>query len=377
MSSPLCADAVIVGAGFAGASTAYWLTRLGMKKVVLLEKEDLPGRHATGQNAAMARQAVSSRAIFPLAVEGVRFLANPPSDFEQGPLLRATGSLILASGREAADLRAFLPALLGAGLPVRWISLVDVEARVPPTRGGSFEGALACATDGVVDISALLAGYLAAATGRGARLMAGRDLRSVVSERGRVVAVETGTERIETPIVVNAAGAWAKGVAALAGAAPLPLRPFRRHLVSTARMEGVDPEWPFTWDVTHGVYFRPEPPGLLLSPCDETEFQAGVPAVDPAATELLGEKLAKFYPALADIPVLRAWAGLRTLTPDGNFLLGRDPFLEGFVWCAGLGGHGMTTSAAAGRIAAEAALGSKVPEPHDPARYTAETARRD
>jgi glycine/D-amino acid oxidase-like deaminating enzyme len=126
--------------------------------------------------------------------------------------------------------------------------------------------------------------------------------------------------------------------------------------------------------VSHGLYFRPEPPGLLLSPCDETSHAAGDAPVDAAAQELLASKVRRFMPGLGDVGVARAWACLRTLTPDGSFLIGRDPSLPNLVWCAGLGGHGVTVSAAAGRLAAEAVLGWPSLAAHDPGRFDGASA---
>jgi glycine/D-amino acid oxidase-like deaminating enzyme len=68
--------------------------------------------------------------------------------------------------------------------------------------------------------------------------------------------------------------------------------------------------------------------------------------------ELLAEKIEHNMPALADVTVSRSWAGFRTLTPDGRFVIGWDEEVDHLFWVAGLGGHGMTTSAAVGELAA-------------------------
>ncbi|HET7293772.1 MAG TPA: FAD-binding oxidoreductase [Vicinamibacteria bacterium] len=361
MGVALRGEVVVVGSGFAGAATAYHLTRLGVRNVVLVEQEDLPGRHASARNAAMARTTAVPPSIAPLAAEGLRFFAEPPADLGCGPLLRSCGMLVLASGRQAADLRE--------ALPRSWLAPDDVARLVPVTSGGRFDGAVWGPRDGVVDIALLLARLLAAARARGARLLTGERAVAINIERGRVTGVVTGRGTIEARWVVNAAGAWAGGVASLAHAAPVPLRPCRRHLFATAALPWVKPTWPIVWDVTHGFYFRPEPPGLLLSPCDETEHAPGLPSTDPAAAEELATKLERFMPVVSGVEILASWAGLRTLGPDGCFVLGRDPEVDGFVWCAGLGGHGMTTCPSVGRIAAEAVLGRPAPAEHAAARF--------
>ncbi|HWH79054.1 MAG TPA: FAD-binding oxidoreductase, partial [Candidatus Binatus sp.] len=164
---------------------------------------------------------------------------------------------------------------------------------------------------------------------------------------------------------------WANGVAALAGAQELPLKPCRRHLFVSPPIEWVDRRWPFVWDVTHDIYFRPEGEGLLLCACDQTELAPGDPPVDESVKEMLAEKIDRFMPALSGVSISRGWAGLRTLTPDGRFVIGWDPQVENFFWVAGLGGHGMTTSAAVGELAATLLLAGpgNQSEPFSPGRF--------
>ena len=156
--------------------------------------------------------------------------------------------------------------------------------------------------------------------------------------------------------LVNASGAWANVVAKLAGARELPLKPCRRHLFVSPPLAWVDPSWPFVWDVTHDIYFRPEGEGLLLCACDQTELPPGDPPVDESVKEMLAEKIEQFMPALSTVSINKGWAGFRTLTPDGRFVIGWDAKVENFFWVAGLGGHGMTTSAAVGELAANLLL---------------------
>jgi len=183
-----------------------------------------------------------------------------------------------------------------------------------------------------------------------------------VDGEGRLESVTCGERKISTRRLVNAAGAWASEVAALAGAVPCPLTPFRRHLVYTGAWDTVAADWPYVWDLSRDVYFRPESSGLLLSPCDHTNAEPGVPSTSPAALDLLEDKLRGAFPALADLPVARSWAGLRIFAPDGRFVLGPDPRVAGFYWAAGLGGHGVTTSPAVGAQVAEAILSPETAE---------------
>jgi glycine/D-amino acid oxidase-like deaminating enzyme len=226
---------------------------------------------------------------------------------------------------------------------------------VPLLRDAEFDGAAWCGTDGIIDIHALLSGYLKAANARGARLRYGAGVRAI-ERHGGTFTIVTEKDAVQARVIVNASGAWANTLAELAGARPLPLRPCRRHLFVSGPLSWVDKGWPFVWDVTHEIYFRPEGDGLLLCACDQEELPPGDPPVKGDVQELLAEKIQNHIPALSDVSISRGWAGFRTLTPDGRFVIGWDGEVEGLFWVAGLGGHGMTTSAAVGRLAVDLLL---------------------
>jgi glycine/D-amino acid oxidase-like deaminating enzyme len=277
---------------------------------------------------------------------------------------------MLAGAELEAKLRASVEAGRLAGVGGEWLNAEEVERLVPVTAGGTFVGAAYGPDDGVADIAALLDAFLRAARARGAQVLSGARLVAVDTKDGVVTAVRTEREAIATPAIVNAAGAWAPEIGRLAGAAPLPLRSLKRHIMVTSPLPWVNKSWPSVWDLSHEVYFRPEPPGLLLSPCDADESSPDAEAVnDPGALESLATKLAHWLPRLAGVSVASTFAGLRTFTPDGNMLLGADPRLRGFFWCAGLGGNGMTLCPALGRIVAEAVLGQAPAAEHAPARF--------
>lgn len=367
------ADIVIIGAGFAGAATAYCLARRGAGSLLLLEREVAPGMHASGQNAAMVRRVVLDEAIQPLALEGASFLGQPPSDWPGELTFQQTGSLLLACGSELDHLREVANLYSQTGLGVGFKTPQEANGLVPPLRGGDFEGAIWCPVDGVIDIHALLGGYLRFAQASGARLLTGCQVTGFRHRNGAITAVETSGGTVATGCVVNAAGAWAEQIALLARGTKVPLHPLRRHLFVTGPLPWIEPNWPFVWDVTHGFYFRPESGGLLLSPCDEEAFPPSTPPLDPQASELLAVKLSRHLPSLAGLPIQRGWAGLRTFAGDHRFVIGWDPLVRGLFWVAGLGGHGVTTSAAVGRLAADLIMGREqtadTAHPFTPTRF--------
>jgi D-arginine dehydrogenase len=356
------ADVVIAGAGFAGAATAYQLVRRGMRDVLVLERESIAGMHASGRNAALAFQVLSDVAEARLAVEGASFIEDPPDGFCDAPLLRRTGSLLVAEMASVRSLHAADTAARQLGLACELISPDDAVRRVSALSGAPFAAAFWNPHDGVVDIHALLHGYLAAARRAGARIEYTRTITGVRVTGERIEAVETDRGAVQTRCLVNAAGAWAGELGILAGVGARTLAPRRRHLFQTIADVPVARDWPFVWHNDLDVYFRPEGDGLLMSPCDATPHPARAPNVDSAAEHLLAHKIARAFPALATVRIASAWACLRTFARDEHFVIGRDPDVQGLVWVAALGGHGMTTSPAVGRLGAAAVLGDQSEE---------------
>jgi glycine/D-amino acid oxidase-like deaminating enzyme len=371
MSASQTADVVIIGGGFAGAATAYHLTRGGARQVVLLEQEDLPGRHSSGRNAGIVRHLIARPDHLSLALEGLRFMQQPPDDFPAGRYFERTGAVAMGEAAMEADLRAAVEAARARGAGADWLTAQEVERLVPATAGGTFVGGAYADDEGVADIAALLDAFLRAARTRGLRVQGRSRVIAVEARGGRVTGVRTEDGSISTPVVVNAAGAWAAEVARRAGALAVPLRSLKRHMMVTSDIPWVQRSWPPVWDLTHEVYFRPEPPGLLISPCDASASEPPGDAPEEAALDLLAEKVSRCFPRLANVSIASVIAGLRTFSPDGNMVLGEDPCLQGFFWCAGFGGNGMTLSPALGRIVAEAVLGQPPPAAHAARRFMA------
>ena len=340
---------VVIGAGFAGASTAWALGRGGHGPGVILEQEAGYGVHASGRNAAILRLVESDPVIRTLAAKSLKGM-NVIEATSPTPFLRLSGGLSLAAEAEAAaDLELQQREMADSGTPGQFITGEDARGRFPLLRHVHFMAALWCAQEGVVDIHELLTRYLHLAQDTGFPLFSSCPVERLLVEGGRVRGVETPSGTVRAEMVVDASGAWA---GRLRPERRLPLQPLRRHLFVTGPPEGGHHDSPFAWIEDAGFYFRPEGDGLLMSPCDETAMEPCDPPVDQAAAELLADKIDRFAPGFSDLPVRRSWACLRTFTPDRRPVIGPDPQLEGLFHVSGLGGFGMTTSAAVGELAA-------------------------
>jgi len=360
-------DVLIVGGGLAGAATAWWLKRAGVQSIVILERENLPGVHASGKNAGIARQATEDSEITLLAARAVSFLRNPPKGFSEIPLLSANGGFITSRQTDDPRLELFRANAMAAGVYTYYPDRIEILERVPALQEAPFKSALACPLDGFVDIAGLLGAFL-----KDARVLTDIEVTGFQTSPRKVRTVETSRGSFAPDWVVNASGAWAHLVAEMAGAQPITLTPRRRHLLHSGPVPWADPAGPYVWSADPEVYFRPESGGFLMSPCDAMIVPPGTPPLDPEVPILLAQRLSEAFPKVASLHVARQWAELRTFSPDGGFVVGRDPKLHNFLWVAGLGGHGMTTSAAVGELASALVTGTDPfidPEPFSPKRF--------
>ena len=172
-----------------------------------------------------------------------------------------------------------------------------------------------------------------------------------------------GNDLISAPLVVNAAGAWADSVAAMAGAQPLGLRPLRRTAFTVPAPEGclTTNDLPSVRDVDESFYVKPEGPQFLCSPADETPSDpcdARPDELDVArAIDTINEA------TLLEIRSVRSqWAGLRTFAVDRSPVVGLDPGVPGFLWVAGQGGFGIQTAPGLAIAAASIARTGDVPD---------------
>jgi D-arginine dehydrogenase len=202
-----------------------------------------------------------------------------------------------------------------------------------------------------INVAHYHADALAAARRAGTRIATNAELVSAARAAGHWT-IETRAGRIYADILVNAAGAWASRIAGLAGAAPIPITPHRRTIVQLATDPPMPIDMPLIMDASERFYFKPEPGGRLwLSPHDEFS----VIAHDVAPEELDIAIAIDRFERVVNWRILkkeRAWAGLRSFSPDRVPVYGFDDRAEGFFWFAGQGGFGIQTGPAAAAISA-------------------------
>ena len=351
------ADVIVIGAGIAGASVAYELA--ATHRVLLLEREPQPGMHSTGRSAAIFSEIYGNATVRALSRASRDFLFAPPVGFTPTPLVSPRATLFVAPQDQVAPLRAMRDdADVAAGTEP--ISVADALRRVPILRHEQIVEALYEPGASDIDVNGLHQAFLRGFKARGGALVCDVSIESLDRKGGawRAAAREVV---YEAPILVNAAGAWADEVAALAGASPLGIQPKRRTVVL------LDPpaehdirDWPLTIDAEETFYFKPDAGRILLTPADETP-SAPCDAQPEEMDIALAVDRFETMTTMKVRRVVHKWAGLRSFAPDRTPVVGFDPDVQGFFWLAGQGGYGMQTSSGMARAAAALVRGEDLP----------------
>ncbi|MDN2580979.1 FAD-binding oxidoreductase [Aquibium sp. ELW1220] len=352
-------DIIVIGAGMAGASVAAELA-VG-RRILLLEAESRPGYHTTGRSAALFTAAYGPPVIRALSRASLPFYRNPQSPFVTHPLLKDRGVLFIARSDQARGMAELVSEL---GDAVRPIDPEAAQAQMPLLRRGHVAQAVMDDSAADIDVDALHQHYLKSlqATGGVVRTHAG------VTALGRVGGdwvVETRAGRFRAAVVVNAAGAWADEIAAMAGVARIGLVPKRRTAVLIDPPAGATPDHPAIWpavvDVDEQFYIKPDAGKLLISPADETPSAPCDAQPEELDVAICIDRIETAF----DISVRRIehkWAGLRSFVADKAPVAGYAPDAPGFFWLAGQGGYGIQSAPALSRTAAALVLGRAVPD---------------
>jgi D-arginine dehydrogenase len=273
----------------------------------------------------------------------------------QHGMLAPRGALYVARAGDLAAVEAFEATFGGSGVRLERLDRAAMERRMPGLRS-DWTLALFEPTCADIDVGGLHQHYLAMARSSGAelRVSARLDHAEREGDSWRLAFGNAGEAR--AALLVDAAGAWADEVAALAGVGPLGIAPLRRTMAQLRTDPQPSADQPLVLDINGGFYFKPEHGKLWLSPHDETPSAP----CDAAPEELDVAVAIDRFQQVVDWRVLaveRKWAGLRSFSPDRLPVYGFDPRVEGFFWFAGQGGFGIQTAPAAARLAAQLLLG--------------------
>jgi len=332
-------EITIIGAGVLGVSLAYHLSRRG-QSVLVIEREQKPGLHASSKNAGMIRQLYRHPQLTNWASRSVQ---GWPTELRKCSFTE-TGSLIV--GRE---------------LPSHYPSLfTQVNAK---SDSGKTYPAVYTATDGLLDSNAYMHWLVEQCHKQGVRFSFGNKVHKVSCNEFNYNGdatwdIELSNNRlISTKVLVNASGAWINEILKLScSQIAIQTQAYARHLFivdgwknKSMPYQNANLHYGFCWDEANDWYLRHwKSNSRLVSICDKRAADPDHFKVELDVEAQLKEKLQQQLPTQFDVlKVTKVWHCFRTYTPSQLPIWGEDPAAAGFFWLAAFGGLGMSTSFAA------------------------------
>ena len=352
------ADVIIVGAGIIGGSVAFHLLERDPRlRVVMLEKEALPGTGATSKATGGVRFQFSTEANVRLTQLSYRYFTHDREilgcsvDFiRHGYLFVTTSEDTLEQGRRSVGLQR------GLGVPSEVPTPAQIQTHLAPLITDDLVGGTFCADDGSADPYSMLQGFLSVAKGRGLRLLTDHAVTGLVLNGERVTGVRTRRGDWSAPVVIDCAGPHADEIGAMAGV-DIPSRPYRRQVMVTEPLPSLPAVFPLIVDLDTGFYVHRQGLSAVLMGGTDKDLQPGHDTtVDWGAFDAVFRAAARRVPPLAEAQVMRAYAGVRDLTPDYHGILGPAREAPGLYVACGFSGHGFMHAPAIGILMTEILL---------------------
>lgn len=352
------ADVVVIGSGGLGASTAFHLVARGARDVVVVDRHE-----PASQTSPRAAGLVSHARTTDLMTELVKLAGAKLERFtaDTGQPLDWTRSGSLKVARRAVDVPVIEDDVARGrrlGLDVERLSGEEAHGLNPFLRPDDVLAVLRVREDMYFDPAQVAIGYVRAAEARGATVLSHTTVIRVDVVDGRVEGVETDRGTIRAPVVVDAAGAWTRQVAAASGIR-VPLVPTRHQLFVTEPLDDARADLPIVRIMDAAVYMRPCDGGLLWGGYEADPrffdmdalpggFQMAQTPLDADVLRRLAEDVRRQLPVLTEAAVREHRGGLPTMTADGQHIVGPAPAADGFFVAGGCNVAGLSVSPAIG-----------------------------
>lgn len=360
------ADIVIIGGGVIGVSIAYYLAKKRCSNVVILEKEKFLGTGSTGACAGGIRQQFSTKINIALGMASVQLYEDLENELNCSIDFRQNGYLFLLTSPnnwEAFQNNVKLQHEMGLS-SVKTLTTAEAKEIVPFLNIEDVVGATFCPTDAIADPNSVVQGYAKEAKRLGVRIFTERPVVGIKFKqdhkfkRDQIIGVLTSSGDIDAPIVINAAGPYAREIGKMIGV-EIPVSPVRRQIFVTAPFSEIPVTMPMVVDFETTLYMHPESGGILMGMSDESEPVSYNTNPDQDFMLKAIERAIHRMPILEKAQILRGWGGLYEITPDYHPILGQIPGVTGLYCAVGFSGHGFMHAPITGKLLAELIIDGK------------------
>ncbi len=363
-------DIVVIGGGVLGGAVAFYLAKQETGRVIVLERDAVAQGNSSLAAGLLTRGRLKSHLI-PMVLETYKALDEIEQITGESLGAHQTGCLYATvSPEQQKAVRELAATSSQAGLKVEWLDATDASHLVPWLKLPRDTSVIFMPDDSYIDGYTLASGYIKSARAFGAEVRENTSVLSICRDGDRVKGVKTSNGEISAGLVIDAAGVWAGMLAHEIGIG-LPMAPVRSHYWITSPHRTFSPSQPFVLLPDARAYARPESNRLLfgfrekesvsVDPCNLPDKMDGyIFNKDPNGWDSLIEGMpdfGKYVPFIQEIGISNYVRGLSNYTPDGNFVLGEFPTLDGFLTATGCAGAGIAMSGGIGRFISDLAVG--------------------
>jgi glycine cleavage system aminomethyltransferase T/glycine/D-amino acid oxidase-like deaminating enzyme len=357
------AQVVIIGGGIIGCSTAYHLTKMGCKDLMLIEKNDLTSG-STWHAAGLVGQFRKERNITRMLQYSVSLYEKLEAETGLATGWKKSGCLHLASTKERMfELKKGATTARSFGLEMNIISPKEAYDLCPILSLEGIIGAAFMPTDGEADPSGITQALAKGAREGGAKIYIDTPVTGFEFDNRRVTAVKTKKGDIKCEIVVNCTGMWGYQLGEMLGV-NIPVVPFQHQFLVTEPIPGLPPDLPTIRDKDNLIYYKGEVGGLVMGGYERdgipwrvdgvpNDFTAKLLPPDFDHFESLSVPAIKRTPCLEEAGIARLINGPEAFTPDGDAIMGPAPELDNCFVAAGFNAFGIAAGGGAGRMMAE------------------------
>ena len=360
---PTTADAVIIGGGVMGCSILFNLAARGLTNTVLLER-DVLGSGSTGRSSGAVRMHYSNEVHARMAWQSLRIFQNF-NEIVGGPDGNGagfvqTGYLVFSGDDDVDAFRSNVAMQQSVGIQTSIISRDEAQEIAPQFYLDDCAAIAYEPLSGHADSSGTASAYAARARQLGASIRLQTPATSIEVSGGRVAAVKTANEVVETNTAIVATGPWSRRFLLQHGI-DLPLEATRHEVIHLKRPLDLLPYHPGGGDIANMGYFRPEGTDLTLvgngnseQPVEDPEVFAQRPT--QSFIQEVWSRIVRRIPVMEDAEFSTGYAGLYTSTPDSHPVMDKVDGIEGLYICTGFSGHGFKLSPMVGVLMAELVL---------------------
>ncbi|MGI5858903.1 MAG: NAD(P)/FAD-dependent oxidoreductase [Tepidanaerobacteraceae bacterium] len=370
------ADVVIIGGGVIGTSIAYYLSKKGIKPI-LIEKDDLASGSSGACDIDIILQSKNPGIHLQLAMESAKMYETLADELDFDIEYETCGGMVLIEDEEQLKvMKDFVKRQKAIGLQVKLLGLKEAS-EIQPGLSPNLVGSTYSPQDAHVNPMRLCQAFAKAAKRLGAEIYLNTGVLDIRVEKSKVKSVITNRGEIQTKVVINAAGVYAPMIGEMVGLS-LPIKPRRGQIIVTEPVPKL-----VMADVFCAKYIvaKYNPKNLERSDNPETRLGVGLSLSQThdgqmligATREFVGynkstthealrailRNATRLVPALKLIHAIRSFAGLRPYTPDGLPLLGQVEGIQGFIMAAGHEGDGIALSPVTGKIISELIVDGK------------------